>query len=67
MPYTKDRRNRETKEEMINKKGNKGEFPGGLVIRIWCLHCCGLGSIPGQGTPSGLMVWPEEKEGRGGR
>ena len=22
------------------------EFPGGLVVRIQCFHCCGLGSIP---------------------
>ena len=26
------------------------EFPGGLVVRILGIHCCGLGSIPGQGT-----------------
>ena len=26
------------------------EFPGGLVIRIWCFHCHGPGLIPGQGT-----------------
>ena len=26
------------------------EFPGGPVMRIWCFHCWGLGSIPGQGT-----------------
>ena len=26
------------------------EFPGGLVDRIWCLHHCGLGSIPSLGT-----------------
>ena len=26
------------------------EFPGSPVVRIWCFHCCGLGSIPGQGT-----------------
>ena len=67
MPYTKGRRKRETKEEMINKKGNKGEFPGDLVVRIWCLHFCGLGLIPGWGTPSGLMIWPEGKKGGGGR
>ena len=23
-----------------------GEFPGGLMVRIWCFHCC-PGSIPG--------------------
>ena len=26
------------------------EFPGGPVVRIWCFHCRGPGSIPGQGT-----------------
>ena len=26
------------------------EFPGGLVVRIWCFHCRGLDSIPGPGT-----------------
>ena len=26
------------------------EFPGGLVVRIWCFPCRGLGSIPGLGT-----------------
>ena len=25
-------------------------FPGGLVVRIWCFHCGGPGSFPGQGT-----------------
>ena len=24
------------------------EFPSGLVVRTWCFHCRGLGSIPGQ-------------------
>ena len=27
-----------------------GRFPGGLEVRIWCFHHCGLGSIPGLGT-----------------
>ena len=26
------------------------EFPAGLVVRIWCFHHCGPGSIPGLGT-----------------
>ena len=26
------------------------EFPGGLVVRIQCFHCRGLGSVPGQGN-----------------
>jgi len=24
------------------------EFPGSLVVRIWCFHCCDPGSIPGE-------------------
>ena len=27
-----------------------GEFPGDLVVRILGFHCCGLGSISGQGS-----------------
>ena len=26
------------------------EFPGSLVVMIWCFHCRALGSILGQGT-----------------
>ena len=26
------------------------EFPSGLVVRIWYFHCCGPGSVSGQGT-----------------
>ena len=26
------------------------EFPGGPVVRTQCVHCYGMGSIPGQGT-----------------
>ena len=26
------------------------ELPGGPVVRTWCFHCCGLGSIPGWGA-----------------
>jgi len=26
------------------------EFPGGLVVRIWCIYHCGSGSISGLGT-----------------
>ena len=32
------------------KKNFSLEFPGGPVVRIWHLHCGGLGSIPGWGT-----------------
>lgn len=27
-----------------------GEFPSGLVVRIFCVHCGGLDSIPVQKT-----------------
>ena len=30
-------------------KGEGGEFPRGLVVRILFFHCCGPGSIPDQG------------------
>ena len=32
------------------QKKNFREFPGGPVVRTWCFHCQGLGSIPGWGT-----------------
>ena len=28
----------------------RGEFPGSPVVRTWCFHCGGPGSIPGEGT-----------------
>ena len=31
-------------------KRRAGEFPGGPVVRTWCSHCWGPGSIPGLGT-----------------
>ena len=27
-----------------------GDFPGGPMVRIWCFHSQGPGSIPGWGT-----------------
>ena len=33
-----------------NVKRRFGEFPGGLLVRIQCYDCRGLGSILGQGT-----------------
>ena len=33
------------------------EFPGGLVVRICHCHCCGPGSIPGQGTETLKATW----------
>ena len=34
----------------VLKRRGKGEFPGGLGVRIPDFHCHGLGSIPGRGT-----------------
>ena len=34
----------------IKKECQQREFLGGPVLRTWRSHCCGLGSIPGQGT-----------------
>ena len=28
------------------KKKKLGEFPGGPVVRIWCVYCCGPGFDP---------------------
>ena len=38
-----------------------GEFPGGPAVRTWHFHCCGLGSIPGQGTriPKAVLWWDQ--------
>ena len=33
------------------------EFPGGLLIRIWCFHCCASGSVPGRGTEIPQATW----------
>ena len=41
------------------------EFPGGLVVRILGFHCCGPGSVLGQGTEISLKPLsgqPTEKE-----
>ena len=32
------------------KKKSCWAFPGSLVVRTQCFHCCGLASIPGLGT-----------------
>ena len=34
----------------FSKRGRPREFPGGPVLRTWCFHCWGLGSILGWGT-----------------
>ena len=44
-----------------NTKAKRGEFPGGPVVRIQCFYCCGLGSIPGQGTKILQATWHCQK------
>ena len=40
----------------------KGEFPGGLVVRILGFYFCGPGSIPGQETEILRVVWWSQKQ-----
>ena len=35
------------------------EVPGGPVVRTWCFHGCGWGSIPGQGANILQAGWPK--------
>ena len=37
-------------EEALDKNNEFWEFPGSPVVSTWYFHCCGLGSVPGQGT-----------------
>ena len=39
-----------------------GEFPGGPVVRIWCFHCRGPGSIPDRGTEIPQAAWCGQKK-----
>ena len=38
------------------------EFPGGPVAGTPRFHCCGLGSIPGQGTKIPQATWRGQKK-----
>ena len=38
------------------------EFPNGLVVRVWCFHCYGLGSISGQGLRSHKSCGRDKKK-----
>ena len=38
------------------------ELPGGPVVRTWCFHCWGPGSIPGQGTKILQAMWHGQKK-----
>ena len=43
-------------------KFSKREFPGGPVVKTWCFHYDGLGSIPGQGTKIPQAKWYSQKK-----
>lgn len=43
-----------------------GEFIGGLVLRTQHFHCCGLGSVPGQGMNIPQAAWLNRKKKVGG-
>ena len=38
------------------------EFPGGPVVRTPSFHCCGPGSVPGQGTKILKATWCGQKK-----
>ena len=49
------------------KNGTIREFPGGLVVRIWCFPCCGPGfnHWSGNGDPTSSLCmspWPKKKK-----
>ena len=38
------------------------EFPGGPLVKTWCFHCSGPGSILGWGTKISQAMWHGQKE-----
>ena len=46
--------------------GEDRELPGSPMVRTQCFHCCGPGSIPGQGTKllHGVVKKERERERR---
>ena len=42
------------------------EVPGGLVVRILGFYCCGLDSVPGQGTEILQATWYGKNKERKG-
>ena len=44
-----------------NTLEERRDFFGGLVVRIWHFHCCGLGLVPGQETEIPKAVWHGQK------
>ena len=56
-----------SQEHTVNRTASEEkpqQFPGCSVVRIWCFHCGGPGSIPGQGTK--ILQAAEPEVGWGG-
>ena len=49
---------------MSLKEKKVREFPGSPVVRTLRFHCCGLGSIPGQGTKIPQAVQCSQKKSK---
>ena len=47
-----------------NTLEGRRDFLGGLVVRIWHFHCCGLSLVPGQETDQNCVAWPKKKNNR---
>lgn len=45
-----------------NTLEGRRDFLGGLVVRIWHFHCCGLSLVPGQETDQNCVAWPKKKK-----
>ena len=48
-------------KKLFSTLKNLMEFPGGLMVRIPGFHCCGPGSVPGQGAEILQAVWWGQK------
>ena len=44
-----------------NKNRILKEFPGGLLVRVLGFHCCGPGSILGEGSETPQVMWRSQK------
>ena len=51
-----------TQNWTTNKKVYNWKFPGGPVVRTWCFHCQGLGSISAQGIKILQASWHSQKK-----
>ena len=48
---------------MLVIKGPGGSSLVGPMIRTWCFHCQGSGSVPGWGTKIPQASWPNKIKG----